>query len=174
IARLAGLGDELVVTANQPEAYRYLNLPIFSDLLPGRGALGGLHTALHAASQPLVAVVACDMPFANAGLLAAQRNLLLAEGADAVIPRTSGGTEPFHALYRREACLPAVQAALEAEKWRVDAWFPNVNIHFLTPEETRLHDSLGIAFWNVNTLDELVRAEQFARQELGEGDSSPA
>ncbi|MDD2695858.1 MAG: NTP transferase domain-containing protein, partial [Anaerolineales bacterium] len=42
IARLAGLGDELVVTANQPEAYRYLNLPIFSDLLPGRGALGGL------------------------------------------------------------------------------------------------------------------------------------
>lgn len=174
IARLAGLGDELVVTANQPEAYRYLNLPIFSDLLPGRGALGGLYTALHAASQPLVAVVACDMPFANAGLLAAQRNLLLAEGADAVIPRTSGGTEPFHALYRREACLPAVQAALEAEKWRVDAWFPNVNIHFLTPEETRLHDSLGIAFWNVNTLDELVRAEQFARQELGEGDSSPA
>ncbi|MDD5467522.1 MAG: molybdenum cofactor guanylyltransferase [Anaerolineales bacterium] len=174
IARLAGLGDELVVTANQPEAYRYLNLPIFSDLLPGRGALGGLYTALHAASQPLVAVVACDMPFANAGLLAAQRDLLLAEGADAVIPRTSGGTEPFHALYRREACLPAVQAALEAAKWRVDAWFPNANIHFLTPEETRLHDSLGIAFWNVNTLDELVRAEQFARQELGEGDSNPA
>lgn len=174
IARLAGLGDELVVTANQPGAYRYLNLPIFSDLLPGRGALGGLYTALHAASQPLVAVVACDMPFANAGLLAAQRDLLLAEGADAVIPRTSGGTEPFHALYRREACLPAVQAALEAEKWRVDAWFPNANIHFLTPEETRLHDSLGIAFWNVNTLDELVRAEQFARQELGEGDSNPA
>lgn len=173
LTRLAGLGDETVITANQPDAYRYLNLPLFPDVIPGRGALGGLYTALHIASHPLVAVVACDMPFVNPNLLAAQRDRLLAEGLDAVIPTTHGGTEPFHAVYRQEACLPAIKAALEAGKWRVDAWFPGARIHFLTPEETRQHDPHGIAFWNVNTPEELARAESFARQELGEGASPP-
>ena len=73
--RVAPLADELLVTTNQPQGYRFLGLPLFPDLIPGRGALGGLYTALSAASQPLVAVVACDMPFVNAEMLAAGRDM---------------------------------------------------------------------------------------------------
>ncbi len=69
IERVASLADELLVTTNRPEAYQFLDLPLFPDVIPGRGALGGLYTALSAASQPLVAVVACDMPFASPALL---------------------------------------------------------------------------------------------------------
>ena len=116
IERVGSLADELLVTTNRPEAYGFLNLPLVTDLIPGRGALGGLYTAMSAARKPLVAVVACDMPFASAALLAAQRDLLLATGSDAVIPQTGGGTEPFHAVYRRDACLPAIQAAIGRRK----------------------------------------------------------
>ena len=45
VERLAPIADELLVTTNQPEAYAFLKLPLLPDLQPGRGPLGGLHTA---------------------------------------------------------------------------------------------------------------------------------
>jgi molybdopterin-guanine dinucleotide biosynthesis protein A len=162
LQRVAPLADEVLVTTNRPESYLFLGLPLFSDLAPGRGALGGLFTALSAARHALVAVVACDMPFVSAALLAAERDLLADASLDAVIPQTEGGTEPFHAVYRRETCLPAIQAAIQAEKWRVDAWFPKARLRFLTLEEVLRYDPDRLAFWNVNTPEDLLQAEQLA------------
>ncbi|OGO41998.1 MAG: hypothetical protein A2W36_06995 [Chloroflexi bacterium RBG_16_58_14] len=167
IERLSGMADEILVTTNKPESYASLGLPLVQDVIPGRGALGGLYTALSAASHPLVAVVACDMPFVSPGLLAFQRDLLLRGGYDAVIPRTEGGTEPFHAVYDRDACLAAVQAAIQADKWRVDAWFARANVRLLAPEETHPHDPQGLAFWNVNTPEDLAEAERIATGNIG-------
>ncbi|HEX9028860.1 MAG TPA: molybdenum cofactor guanylyltransferase, partial [Anaerolineales bacterium] len=157
----------LLVTTNRPENYSFLELPLFSDRLPGRGALGGLYTALSIANRPLVGVVACDMPFVSAALLAAARDLLADPTIDAVIPRTADGTEPFHAVYRRETCLPLIQAALENDKWRVDAWFSHANLSFLNSEEVQTYDPRQLAFWNVNTPEEFRQAEQLAL-ELGD------
>jgi len=164
IDRVDPLADELLVTTNRPEAYQFLGLPLAQDVVPGRGPLGGLYTALSAASHPLVAVVACDMPFASPRLLEAEADLLLASGSDAVIPQTEGGTEPFHAVYRREACLPAIQAAIAADRWRVDAWFPQVKLRLMSPEEFLPYDPGMTAFWNVNTPEELAQAEELARR----------
>src|SRR5512147_3255637 len=66
IDRLSPIADEIILTTNHPEEYTFLDLPLFSDLKPGRGALGGLYTAIASATNPFVAVVACDMPFASA------------------------------------------------------------------------------------------------------------
>ncbi len=160
--RLASVADELLVTTNQPEDYAFLNVPLFSDLRPGRGPLGGLYTALVAARHPYVAVVACDMPFTSAPLLVAAAGLLAQEGADVVIAETSGGFEPLHAVYRRQTCIPAIEAAMDADQWRVISWFPNVKLRKLTSEELGRYDPDGIAFSNVNTLDEFADAERRA------------
>jgi molybdopterin-guanine dinucleotide biosynthesis protein A len=162
LRRVAPLADEVLVTTNRPESYAFLGLPLFSDLAPGRGALGGLLTALSAARHELVAVVACDMPFVSAALLEAERDLLADTALDAAIPQTDGGTEPFHAVYRRATCLPAILEAIQAEKWRVDAWFPQARLHFLTSEEVLRYDPDQLAFWNVNTPEDLLQAEQLA------------
>ena len=163
--RLAGLAEETLVTTNQPEGYRFLELPLVADLLPGRGALGGLYTALSAASQPLVAVVACDLPFASRELLAACRDQLLAEpDLDAVIPSTAQGLEPLHAVYRKATCLSAVQAAIAADRWRMIAWHKDARVRILTPAESALLDPHGLAFWNVNTPEEFDRAESYWRK----------
>ena len=119
IRRVSPLADEVLVTTNHPQEYRFLGLPLFSDLVPGRGALGGLYTALSAASYTLVAVVACDMPFVSSELLAFERDLLLAGGHAAVIPISQGGTEPVHAVYEQSQCLPAIEASIVADCWRV-------------------------------------------------------
>ena len=161
--RLSSIADELIVTTNRPEEYAFLNLPLFPDLKPGRGALGGLYTAIASAKHPIVAVVACDMPFASPPLLEAASNLLVQEEVDVVIPRSEEGYEPLHAIYRRETCLPAIELSIDADQWKVIAWFPQVKVRVLTPEEIRQYDPAGLAFWNVNTPEEFSKAETIAQ-----------
>ncbi len=165
LRRIRGLASEVIITTNDPQNFNYLGVSIAADRIPGRGALGGLYTALIAAHFPLVAVVACDMPFVNTDLLTYQRDLLLNRQWDAAIPKTEGGTEPFHAVYRKRTCLPAVEAVLQAGRWRVDAWFGSVRIRFLTSREIARHDPRRRAFWNVNTPEDLLKAEQVASDE---------
>src|SRR5512146_452048 len=140
VDRLAPIADEMLVTTNQPADLAFLGVPLIADLRPGRGALGGLYTALASAHHDLVAVVACDMPFVSAALLEACTGILEAEGADVVIAKTPEGYEPLHALYRRSACVPAIEAAIEADQWRVISWFPKVRVRTLTEQELRRYD----------------------------------
>jgi molybdopterin-guanine dinucleotide biosynthesis protein A len=165
VERLSPIADEVILTTNQPEDYAFLNLRLFSDLKPGRGALGGLYTAIASASNPIVAVVACDMPFASPTLLEAASKLLVdaEREADVVIAKSEEGFEPLHAVYRRETCLPAIEAAIDADQWKVVAWFPQVKVRVLTSEEIKRYDPLGLAFWNVNTPEEFAKAEEIAK-----------
>jgi len=163
IDRLAPIADEIIVTTNHPDDYAFLNLRLVADLVPGRGALGGLYTAVASAASPLVAVIACDMPFASATLLETATRLLVQEEADVVIFKTDEGYEPFHAVYRRAACVPAIQSAMDADKWKVIAWFPSVKVRELTVAEVAAADPSGRAFWNVNTPEEFAEAERIAR-----------
>ncbi|HET9908591.1 MAG TPA: molybdenum cofactor guanylyltransferase [Anaerolineales bacterium] len=164
IDRLTPTADETLVTTNRPEDYSFLNTSIrlVADLKPGRGALGGLYTAIASASHPIVAVVACDMPFASAALIEMASRLLLENEADVVIAKSEEGFEPLHAVYRRETCLPAILSAIDTDQWKVISWFPQVKVRTLTPEETLQADPLGLAFWNVNTPEEFEKAEQLA------------
>jgi molybdopterin-guanine dinucleotide biosynthesis protein A len=160
IERLAPIADELIVTTNRPAEYAFLGLRLVPDLKAGRGALGGLYTALASAAHPLVAVVACDMPFASEKFFESAIQLAGQETADIVIAKTGAGYEPLHALYRRATCLPAVEAALEAGQWKVVAWFPKVKIRELAPDEIKQVDPSGLCFWNLNTPAEFAQAEE--------------
>jgi molybdopterin-guanine dinucleotide biosynthesis protein A len=163
--RLAPIADEIIITTNSPQDYRFLGVPLYPDLKPGRGALGGLHTALASASHPMIAVVACDMPFASVALLAHSRDLLLGGDDDIAIPEAGDGWyEPLHAVYRRDTCLPAVVQAIDSDQWKLISWFPQVKVRRITPAETVRIDPAGLAFWNVNTPEELLQAEQRARE----------
>jgi molybdopterin-guanine dinucleotide biosynthesis protein A len=173
VERLSPIADELIVTTNRPDDYGFLGLPLFADLKPGRGALGGLYTAIASASHPTVAVVACDMPFASASLIEAARRLLITEQADVVIARAAPrakragkseeGYEPLHAVYRRTTCLSAIESAIDSDQWKVIVWFPQVNVRVLTPDEIKHYDPSGLAFWNVNTPEEFGEAERIAK-----------
>jgi molybdopterin-guanine dinucleotide biosynthesis protein A len=174
IERLSPIADELIVTTNRPDEYAFLDLRLTlrADLKPGRGALGGLYTAIASAAHPIVAVVACDMPFVSAKLIEAAGRRLVEEEADIVIARGAPraeragkpeeGYEPLHAVYRRETCLPAIESAIEADQWKVIAWFPQVKVRVLAPDEIQRYDPLGLAFWNVNTPEEFAEAERIA------------
>lgn len=163
LERIGPLADEILVTTNKPRDYQFLELPLYEDIIAGRGALGGLFTALSAAKHPLVAVVACDMPFVSPDLLRLARDRLLDEGLDAVIPETEHGLEPFHAVYQRQTCLKAVKTALDGGKWRLISWLEDVEVGTISEEEILRSDPRRLAFFNVNTPEDLHRAEKIAR-----------
>lgn len=162
--RVSPYAQEVLVTTNNLEAYRFLHLPLFTDLLPGLGALGGLFTALSVAHYSCVAVVACDMPFVNPIILQDEHQKLIQQGWDVVIPLSNAGYEPFHAVYRRETCLPVVKNALEAGEKQLISWFYDVKVLAISPEDLTLLDPLGLAFININTHHELKEAEKLARR----------
>ena len=162
VDRLAPIADELIVTTNRPADFSFLDLRLISDVKPGRGALGGLYTAIASAAHPIVAVVACDMPFASAELIQLSVKIMENENVDVVIAKNDEGYEPLHAVYRRETCLPAIESAINADQWRVVSWLPQVNLRVLTSEEIQSADPAGLAFWNVNTPEEFARAEELA------------
>jgi len=172
IERLTPIADEIIVTTNRPDDYAFLNLPLRADLKPGRGALGGLYTAIASATHPFVAVVACDMPFASVSLIETATRLMVAEEADVVIAcvesdesgKRGAGYEPLHAVYRRDTCLPAIEKSIDADQWKVIAWFPQVKVRVLTLDEIKSSDPDGLAFWNVNTPEEFAKAEEIAKQ----------
>lgn len=162
VDRLSPIADEVIVTTNRPDDYSFLNLRLIADLKPGRGALGGLYTAIASAAHPTVAVVACDMPFASPMLFEAMSKLLVGKEADVVIPKSDDYYEPLHAVYRRDACLPAIESAINEDKWKVIAWFPQVEVYELSQDEVKANDPQGLAFWNVNTPEEFSEAEKIA------------
>jgi len=162
IQRVQHLADEIIVTTNNPDSYKFLGLPLFRDIFPGRGSLGGLYTALSAANRPTVAVLACDMPFVNPGLLEYQADQINRGNVDVVIPQTNAGWEPFHAVYRRDTCRESLKSALNSGKWRVDSWFPDVNV-FPVPQDIWIkYDPQLLSFFNINTPQDLDYAVQIA------------
>ena len=76
----------------------------------------------------------------------------------------TGGFEPLHAVYRRETNLPAVAQAIDADQWKLISWFPQVKVRRITSAEVARLDPQGLAFSNVNTPEELLQAEQRARE----------
>jgi molybdopterin-guanine dinucleotide biosynthesis protein A len=90
-----------VFVVGPADRFADLGVPVHHDVIPDIGALGGLYTALAVAEAPLVLVVACDMPFLDAGLL--RRLAELAAAADGAWVRGARGVEPLLACYRRTA-----------------------------------------------------------------------
>lgn len=164
IDRLQPIAEEVILTTSRPAEYARFGLPMFADVHGGMGALGGLHTALFHASQPLVAVVACDMPFASPALLRHLAGLLRDQQADVAIPLVDGQYEPLHAVYRRETCLSHIETSLQEKRLRLISWFERVNVVAVGEGELAKYDPHGLAFQNLNTPDEFAAAEQTARR----------
>jgi molybdopterin-guanine dinucleotide biosynthesis protein A len=149
-----GLFGASLVVANDPTPYAAFRVPIVPDVVPGRGAPGGLHAALAAARTEWVFTAGCDMPcLAEAPIrwLWDRR-----AGAPAVAVVWRGRLQPLHAFWS-VACLPAVDRLLRAGQPSMWQLATAVGARFVPEEEWRAVDPEGRAFENVNTPDDVAR-----------------
>jgi molybdopterin-guanine dinucleotide biosynthesis protein A len=160
IKLFARLFPSALIVANQPAPYARLGVPVVADRILEKGAPGGIHAAIAAASTPWVFTAACDMPFLSASgvaLLASRR-----AGTSAVVPRWGGRFEPLHALWSRE-CLPAFEQALAEGAPSLQELAERVGARIIEESEWRMIDPDGRAFENVNTPEDAARLGLVAR-----------
>jgi len=149
--RLRALVDEVIVATLDPTVFNGIEARVVTDVYPGHGVLAGLHAGLAAARGEWAAVVAGDMPLLNPTLLDAMMRLVQDSAADIVVPQWRGELEPLHALYRPSVCVPAAEAALQAGKRRIVAFYPDVRVQVIPQDEIARWDPEGHSFFNVNT-----------------------
>ena len=150
--RMRKLTDRIVISANDPDSYRFLNIPVVLDRFSGHGPLAGLHAAMLGQESALYVLLACDLPNLPISLL--EKMILLCEGFDAAIPRTGNGlAHPLCAVYRR-TCLPYIEQALKkGEKKFIEIFLNNpLSVKWISPEEGQYSET-DLA--NINTPDDL-------------------
>jgi molybdopterin-guanine dinucleotide biosynthesis protein A len=161
ITAVTGAAPLLVANAEDAGAWRP-DLTTIPDARPDCGSLGGIYTAVAAADGPVLCV-AWDMPFVDLGLLRA-----LVEGSsewDAFLPESDGrrGVEPLCAVYG-PACRTAIERRLDAGDLKAIAFHDDVRVGILPLLEVRRFGDPGELFFNVNTPEDLDRAEAVWRR----------
>jgi len=160
---------QAVLIANEPELYSAFGLASRPDAHSGAGPVAGIEAALRWAEdegRPGALVVACDMPFLDPHAL----RLILDLVADAypspnavAVGVGDGGRSPLCA-YFSVRCLPAVERVLAGDDRSVHALLSSVATAWVPMEEIERFRNPQAMFFNVNTPDDLRRAEQIARE----------
>jgi molybdenum cofactor guanylyltransferase len=157
VARLAEAGyDRPLLVANARAEYAFLGLPTIPDSIPGKGALGGILTALQHSPHKLTLVVGCDMPALSPALLWYMS--VQPEGYDAYVPEWTSlsgerQVEPLHAMYSK-TCVPVIESRLKEGQLKLGDLLEALNVFYLPESEMREYDPDLRSFSNVNTPEE--------------------
>ena len=171
IERSANLGQaETILITNSPADYQHLNLPMYQDVLPEKGSLGGIYTALLQAQCPDVLVLACDMPFVNAGLLGFMAEQI-ADDIDIVVPRVDGYPQGLHAIYK-QTCIEPIAQQLAADRLKIIRFYDKMRVRYLDEAEYAAFDPQGLSFANLNTPEELEQARSHFSGDMAESQTS--
>jgi molybdopterin-guanine dinucleotide biosynthesis protein A len=158
-------GEPPLLVANAPDGPTWRpDLRTVPDVRPDCGSLGGIYTAIVSGSPGAgpVLCVAWDMPFVTAELLRA-----LADGSagyDAFLPESDGrrGVEPLCAVYG-PACAPAIERQLAQGDLKAIGFHAAVRVGTLPLDRVREFGDPRVLFFNVNTPEDLERAEAMWR-----------
>lgn len=158
---LREVATRVVLIANDPVVAAAAEVSV-PDLAPGHGPLGGIVTALHLAREKGLAGALCvagDMPFVTADLLRA----LLIDPAAVVVPESTGrrSFEPLCAYWPVSAIENAA-AALDAGDRAPHRLLDRHPVVRLPLARVREIGDPEILFFNLNTREDLERAERIA------------
>lgn len=159
--------DVVALTADDAIA-KAASAPARPDVVPGLGALGGIHTALLWArdeDRPGILAVACDMPFLSVPLLERILELSRVRAADIVAPESGGPriVEPLCAWYGAR-CVGAIESAIQRGDHRLIGFHEDVHVVRVPLSEVRSFGPLDRLFLNVNTPGDQTRADSLARE----------
>ena len=166
---LSNLFSRILVVTNTPESHEHLRVNLVSDLVSGKGPLGGIYSGLTTSKDEYNFVVGCDLPFLNAGLISYM--IGLTKRHDVVVPKLNEFVEPLLAVYSRH-CLIPIKRQLDRNELRIQSFFGEVKVRYIRKNEVKRYDPQGLAFFNVNTEEDLEKARSIAEKLKGEGRNS--
>ena len=146
----AGLG-EVVIVANQPEPYYYLERLVIPDLRQGIGPLGGIEAALrhYSGSHDATLFMPCDLPAITAGEIARLAEAFQKSTCGVVVAATNEFFwEPLCSVVHN-AYADTVSRAIDRGKRTVRPVYKEIGV-----EEVRFDDPTP--FLNINNTKDLA------------------
>lgn len=154
--------DDVLLITNTPEPYQRLGLPMYADVIPDAGSLGGIYSGLVYAKRPYCMCLACDMPFVKPEFL---RFLCgSTSDVDVVIPKNAVDFQPLCAVYAG-ACRTAIHQRISAGRLKITGFFDEVRVRVIEGEQLARYDPHDIMFFNANTPEEYEQARRMLEDE---------
>ena len=152
------LFQAIILVTNDPAQYIEWDLNIVTDIFSIRSSLTGIQAGLFFATTPYVFVAACDTPFIKQALV---QTILdnIEPHIDVVIPETVEGLEPLCSVYSKQ-CLKPITRQMEKQELKINRVFQKLRIKKLSEQILRQHDPELISFYNINTPEDLAKAQQ--------------
>ncbi len=152
--------EDIILVTNEPLTLVDRDAKIVTDIFPERSSLTGIHAGLFYAEHPFAFVSACDTPFLARAVIEAVLERIRPE-TDVVMPLTGAGAEPLCAAYSRR-CLKPIEHSLQHGRMKIRLALSGCRTEHVPEADLRAVDPELASFFNVNTLDDLCRAEQMA------------
>lgn len=137
------------------------NINIYHDVIPGKGPLGGIYSALSNAKYNKVFVVAGDLPFVDKKIIS---ELITFDDFSIVVPKwLNGFVEPLCALYSKDV-LPIIKKRIDSDNLKINDFFKELGndhtgsfkIKYLRVEDLIQNSKIAKkCFNNINCLEDL-------------------
>jgi molybdopterin-guanine dinucleotide biosynthesis protein A len=166
IGSLRRVLSDILIVCNEKEAYRDYGARLVEDLIKDKGPLGGIFTGLCYSASQRNFIIGCDMPFPQPGLI----ELLVkkCDGQDVVIPEIAGEVEPLFAAYSKN-CLPVIVDHLQSNDLKIRNILAELKVETVGEKEIDKLDSRHLSFFNINTTQDLKKAQVLLSQMCDSG-----
>lgn len=145
---------EVILVTNSPLEYLDQDVKIVTDIIKGKGAIGGIYTGLFYSTLSRSFVSACDMPFLNRSFI--EYMITNTRHYDIVIPSPPDGPQPLHAIYS-STCLTHIKKSIDTDKLKVTGFFKRLKVLKIPDDIITTFDSERMMFSNINTKEDLIR-----------------
>lgn len=108
---------DIIVISGRNSISLQKNIPVYHDIQPDCGPLGGIYTALLYAENPSVAILPCDMPLMNPAIYKILRKELSPSHPVAAISHR--GLEPLVSIWPKQLSIPTIETNLEKRKFSI-------------------------------------------------------
>jgi molybdopterin-guanine dinucleotide biosynthesis protein A len=159
-ARLSDIFEDVFFVAKEQPAFAVGPSRVVLDGVSGHAAMHGLVRALEEAPDR-VFVLAVDLPAIPDELVRLIAGRGLESRAAAVLPRSAGRLQPLAGVWRRAALEPARRRVVRGEL-ALAGLAEEVGAEVLDEDGWRAIDPAGIAFTNLNTLEDYAALRERA------------
>lgn len=115
IEHLKEVVDEIIVIANNAE-YQQFGFPVYSDLVMGKGPVGGIYTGLFYSKTEVNLCISCDAPFVSAQFL--RWLLSRANSSNITLPRFNENVYQLIGVYKKSA-FPIFKKNLNSDRLKL-------------------------------------------------------
>jgi molybdopterin-guanine dinucleotide biosynthesis protein A len=164
--------DCIILSTNNPELYFYLGIPMIGDIFKYKGPMTGILSSMIALGEDEIFVTACDMPFVNTELIKyilkkwtqsrantsrITHNASRSKGWDAAVPIFKGKSQPLMGIYSRKI-IRTMEEAIKTSNRSLRDFLKKLNVLYISEEEVKRIDPLGMSFFNINTIENYKKA----------------